>query len=265
MKAVHRAILMLAAIAISALPAFAQKYPPEVQRALTAVQKHVESLENGRGGEIKPQQSAAVRAAFPDYTFVVVRYRVFPVARIMPKGMKPSNLFVADKEGKNLLYLNDQKALEKFFRSHEPTVKGEKQAKLVLAAWLALTPEFHQDGFYSFEILDKEFAADATKASGRVIAMKGGNGDIKADLTFDQAGKLAKVEEKVALRPGPRPICQATKLLDADPIVRRMAEQDLLIMGLAARDYLAEQRTKASPELRQAIDRIWLQIQQNGW
>jgi hypothetical protein len=28
------------------------------------------------------------------------------------------------------------------------------------------------------------------------------------------------------LRAGPRPICQATKLLDRDPIVRRMAEQD---------------------------------------
>jgi hypothetical protein len=54
-----------------------------------------------------------------------------------------------------------------------------------------------------------------------------------------------------------RPICQATKLLDPDPIVRKMAEQDLLIMGAAARDYLLEQRAKAGPELQAAIDRIW--------
>jgi hypothetical protein len=94
--------------------------------------------------------------------------------------------------------------------------------------------------------------------------MQGGNGELKAELTIKE-GKLAGVSEKAAIRPGPRPICQATKLLDADPIVRRIAEQDLLIMGLLARDYLMEQREKATPELRRAIDRVWAQIQRNGW
>jgi hypothetical protein len=64
----------------------------------------------------------------------------------------------------------------------------------------------------------------------------------------------------VELKPGPRPICQATKLLDADPVVRRMAEQDLLVMGRAARPYLDEQRAKAAPELQKAIDRVWERI-----
>jgi hypothetical protein len=45
-----------------------------------------------------------------------------------------------------------------------------------------------------------------------------------ATLTFDGGGKLARVAEGGKLRPGPRPICQATKLLDPDPLVRRMAE-----------------------------------------
>ena len=39
--------------------------------------------------------------------------------------------------------------------------------------------------------------------------------------------------------------------------VRRMAEQDLRIMGRAARYYLDEQRAQAAPELRRAIDRVW--------
>ena len=39
-----------------------------------------------------------------------------------------------------------------------------------------------------------------------------------------------------------------------------MAEQDLLIMGRAAKPYLDEQRAKASPALQQAIDRIWQRI-----
>ena len=95
--------------------------------------------------------------------------------------------------------------------------------------------------------------------------MQGGNGELTAALEYGKDGKLAKVVETAKIRPGPRPICQATKLLDADPIVRRMAEQDLLIMGLFARDYLMEQRELATPELRAAIDRVWQQIQKNGW
>jgi multimeric flavodoxin WrbA len=61
-----------------------------------------------------------------------------------------------------------------------------------------------------------------------------------------------------------RPICQSTKLLDPDPIVRKMAEQDILIMGSPAKEYLDWQRTQVSPELRQAIDRIWQRIIKEG-
>jgi hypothetical protein len=39
-----------------------------------------------------------------------------------------------------------------------------------------------------------------------------------------------------------------------------MAEQDLIIMGPAAKDYLFEQRQNAKPELQRAIDRIWKRI-----
>ena len=114
------------------------------------------------------------------------------------------------------------------------------------------------------EVIDATTKAEKEKggfvASGKMVVMQGGNGAIDAKLTFDPDGALTKVEEVSKIRAGPRPICQATKLLDSDPIVRRMAEQDLLIMGRAARAYLDEQRGKASPELRRAIDRIWQRI-----
>jgi hypothetical protein len=91
--------------------------------------------------------------------------------------------------------------------------------------------------------------------------MKGGNGDINVELTFDADGKLTKATEKADIKPGPRPVCHATKLLDPDPVVRAIVEQDLLIMGRAAKPYLDEQRAKAAPELQEAIDRIWQRIQ----
>src|SRR4029079_13269311 len=120
---------------------------------------------------------------------VIIRFRLYPVARIIPEGLKASNIFAVDKEGK-LEYLKDVRTMEGFFRKHHAAVKNEKDAKAVLVAWLTLTPEFHQDGFYKFDVLDKEFAVegDLSKTSGRAVVMQGGNGDLRADLAFDGEG-----------------------------------------------------------------------------
>ena len=93
------------------------------------------------------------------------------------------------------------------------------------------------------------------------VQQNGGNrGRITAHLTFDKDGKLTNVAETRGAKPGMRPVCQSTKLLDSDPIVRKMARQDILIMGRGCRGYLLEQRQKASPELQKAIDEIWQEI-----
>jgi hypothetical protein len=43
-----------------------------------------------------------------------------------------------------------------------------------------------------------------------------------------------------------------------------MAEQDLLILGRAAQEYLAVQRAQASPALQRAIDQLWQRIVEEG-
>ena len=43
-----------------------------------------------------------------------------------------------------------------------------------------------------------------------------------------------------------------------------MAEQDLLVMGRAAKPYLDQVRAAARPKLQQAIDRIWQRILNEG-
>jgi hypothetical protein len=103
------------------------------------------------------------------------------------------------------------------------------------------------------------------KVVGKFVVTQGGKGELTATLGFDDRGRLSKASEVDTIKPGVRPICQATKLLDADPLVRRMAERDLLVMGRACRDYLEEQRAKAGPELQKAIDRVWRRIIDEGW
>src|SRR6266498_2021907 len=108
MKTSFHTIAAFVGVAIVALPALAQKYPPDVQKALNAARKHVDQLPNGKGGDVKPQTAPAVRQVFSDYQMVIVRYRIYPIARIMPEGFKASNLFAVDKDGK-LEHLKDAK------------------------------------------------------------------------------------------------------------------------------------------------------------
>src|SRR5262249_43997267 len=123
---------------------------------------------------------------------------------------------------------------------------------------------FHQDGFYEFKLVDEATKVEpdgaGKKVTAKAVVMKGGNGELSVTLMFDAEGRLTSWGERSKLTRGPRPRCHATKLLDPDPVVRAIVEDDLLIMGRAAKPYLDEQRAKASPELRRAIDRIWQRI-----
>jgi hypothetical protein len=211
--------------------------------------------------QVKPIADDAVTASLPDVSCFAVLFRRYPVAIAPPEPLKPSNVIVV-KDGK-VEPLSDTASLEKFFKANLRPIKDEAGAKAAAVAWLRLSQELHQDGFFKFSGADVSGEKDKM-ASGKVKVEQGGKGEINATLNFED-GKLAKVEEKSSVQAGIRPICQATKLLDADPIVRKMAEKDILVMGRACKDYLDEQRGKASPELRKAIDGIWQRIVDEGW
>src|SRR5439155_2972750 len=125
-------------------------------------------------------------------TFAVVRFRQFPVARLIPDGFKASNVLVVSKETK-VSQLKDIKEQEKLFREHAAEARTANDLKQLLAAWLTLSQEQHQDGFYKFEILEKDFDynKERTQVRGRAVVMQGGNGELTATLYLDN-GKLAK-------------------------------------------------------------------------
>jgi hypothetical protein len=228
-----------------------------IAKADQAAKDHLGKLK-GVGARVEYIKDDAVESAFPRYYLFAVLFPQFPVGRVPPKDLKASNLFAVDGEGK-VTALTDRAGLEKFFQANV-TAKNEAGKKTAIEAWLRLSQQYHQDGFYAFGLMKDALKVEGKKASGVVVAMRGGSGTLSATLTFDDDGKLDKVSEEAKLRRGPRPICQATKLLDNDLLVRRMAEEDLLIMGSAAREYLDEQRAKAAPPLQRAIDRIWQRI-----
>jgi len=215
-------------------------------------------------GTVEPLAGSALPKMFPAYDWFTVTFRQFPVARMMPPPLKASNVFAVPHADREPLLISSIDRLRDFFRDRLPQIHTLERAREAARAWLEGATALHQDGFYRFTIEEDSIKAQSIEGrievSGKAIAMRGGNGAITAALAFDNVGRLHSATDSPDLHPGPRPICQATKLLDPDPIVRKIAEQDLLIMGTAAKSYLDEVRMEANRELRRAIDELWGRI-----
>jgi hypothetical protein len=203
-----------------------------------------------------------VGRTFPGIDFFEVYFRQFPVAFAPPEGLSSSNLF-AVVEGQ-VVYLTSIDELNAAYASGGLIPVGSAEAASDTArSWARFAAALRQDGFYSFhdaEAYVEAFAAGGFWAVGGISVSSGGSGYLAAYMEFDADGVLTLIVHEDTVEEGVRPICQATKLLDPDPLVRRMAISQLRAMGRAARSYLDEQRARATPELQAAIDRAWQEI-----
>jgi hypothetical protein len=264
-----RTLTLLAALALSATAARADepKSPTEeeVKAAQDRVTEFLKGIKGAETGRVTALTADGIGTTFPDHVLFAVMFPQFPVARVAPEPLKSANVVAIpkNKDGKPVA-ATDLKELEKFFKENARAVKMKDEIEDAMKAWLRAAAELHQDGFYKFTVMFRS----ATKKGDMIFVTgsapvdpQGGNkGEVKATLTFKD-GKLFSANAKADLTPGVRPICQATKLLDPDPIVRGMAEQSIRVMGSAAKPYLDEQRAKASAELRMAIDRVWQKLE----
>jgi hypothetical protein len=254
------------AVLLLAAPVGAADDPQAAEQKVMEYLKKIDGAERARVNVVKD----SVARAFPKHTFVAVLYPQFPVGRAAPKPLSVANVLAVDGDGK-VVPLTDVKELQKFFMENAAK-EGKGIEDQVTLAWMRLAAELSQDGFYKFKLPELtggsgEGGGQETSAelNGKIaVDATGGNkGEIKATVHFKN-GVVVKIDHKVSLIPGPRPICQATKLLDPDPIVRTMAEDSIRVMGSACKFYLDEQRAKASPDLQKAIYRIWQRIVEEG-
>ena len=232
-------------------------------------QQLVESYLQGRGVNgfvIRPVTDDFVGRTFPNFSFFGVIFRQYPIAVQCPptQDLKCANLFFVQNGQVDFVSTIDD--LRFFFAANLEPVPTQDAATDAATTWLRFSEELKQDLFYTFSSSDVTYTPrdDVTLLRAHASVVGGGDGDIDVVMTLGTAGSFVSVLEKSALRPGVRPICQATKLLDRDPIVRHMAEQDLLVMGRAAKPYLDQIRATAQPRLQQAIDQIWQRILNQG-
>jgi hypothetical protein len=207
-----------------------------------------------------------VNRAFPNFSFFGVIFPQYPVARLCPgqQGLECANIFFVHND--EVAFVPNIPELKTFFSQELCPAPGEDAASDAGRSWLRFSNELKQDLFFMFSSPTVEYTsiAEGATVAGQTIVTAGGQGQIDMTMNFDLKGILVDVQETSTVRPGIRPICQATKLLDRDPIVRRMAEQDILVMGRAAKPYLDEIRVRSKPALKQVIDRIWRRIVDEG-
>lgn len=204
----------------------------------------------------------------PNCAFYSLHFAEWPVMRMGPPPFKSRNIIAVPRTGDVKLFTDPRKLADLFGTQVGSITKQEMP--MVTAAWLRLSAEFSQDGYFAFRYpMDQIRVHSGTVgfvAVGKAtVDPKGGDkGEIVATLNFipnrNRELDLKGITEKRTVQAGVRPICQALLLLDPNPIVRRMAERDLLVMGPIIKPYLDERRNEASPELQEAIDRIWQRI-----
>jgi hypothetical protein len=267
-----RLLFLLVALGFPTNPARAAEPKAPTDEELKAAQARVtdslKKIEGADAGRVAPLSGDGLAATFPDHILFTLAFPQYPVARLAPAPFGPANVIAVPRKDGAIVVISTAKELEGFFKASARAVKTEAEAEEALKAFLRASAELCQDGFYKFTVKTddrpKVDGAAVTGSGQAVVAPEGGNkGQITATLTFKD-GKLTAAETKVNVTPGIRPRCQATKLLDSDPIVREMAEQSIRVMGSAAKPYLDEQRAKAGPELQKAIDRVWARIVAEG-
>ncbi len=214
------------------------------------------------GAVVRPVRDDFVGQTFPEFSFFGVIFRQDPIAVQCPTMMdlKCANVFFV--QNGQVDFVSTIEDLKFFFAANMGPAPTRDAATDAASAWLRFSEELKQDLYYTFSPPAVTYTVrdDLILLRAHAAVASGGDGNIDVMMTLGAAGSLVNVLEKSVLRPGIRPICQATKLLDRDPIVRRMAEQDLLFMGRAAKPYLDQVRATARPQLQQAIDRIWRRI-----
>jgi len=241
-----------------------------------STQKIVEWMKRSTGSSQNPTPVPVMTDGFkvlmPDVSVQAVHYREFPVQMVPPKPMAVRSLFLVDKAGKVALFTKrDEWA--KAFMARAPQSGSKDDLRALALGYARASAEFSQDGFFKFIVKPENVSVTGSGSSAKVTAKmpveeKGGDtGSLVSTLTFTLSAsgkaKLTGIAEKDTIKPGVRPICQCTLLLDSNPIVRKMAERDLLVMGKSAWPYIEEQMKLASPELRREIERVWKRIE-NG-
>lgn len=232
--------------------------PPSPDKAKEAVLAFLAGHQiQGMSERLQEITDPALTKTFPAQRFFLLRFPLYPVARVSPPPLQQANIFAVDDK-LHVTLIVDTDTLLTLFKAAAPQDAPIRTA----TAWALLDKELVDDGMFHLHIQADHIAVQEQGTTKTVLvpvepAVRGGNaGVLKLYLTFDAAGRVVSQRAENALRSGPRPICQSMRLNDPDPAIRGKAERELLLMGRDALPYLRSRRLIVSPVLQQKIQAV---------
>jgi len=229
-----------------------------------------------------------LRQVFPAFQFYTLHFRQHPIANLIPLGhplLKAHWNLVVVNADKQVSVITDDTGLKHFFLKEVklPAAGGDRdlaEVKPVLLAWVELAEAIIQDDFLHdvmemkrAEVQRSKFDSEVSGSDHeqfftcRVPAQERDplGGHYEVFMNISRHGRISSIESRSTLRnEGPRPVCQALRLLDADPAVRRWAEHQILQMGRWGLPYLEDTlryRVTEGP-LRVAIERVYRRLKE---
>ncbi|MBN2443702.1 MAG: dockerin type I repeat-containing protein, partial [Spirochaetales bacterium] len=163
---------------------------------------------------IKSIESDDVNQVLPGYVFYVIYLRQYPVAYGPPDEQLGTQCIVAINKNLEIEKIPDEDELQIFYRDHQIELNTRERCVTGMKAWLGLSQEYKNDGYYTFLISDEDIIVTelfgdvvtwGVKGVSRVVS--GGEGAITADMIIDLFGSLVHVSEEYELIKGIRPIC----------------------------------------------------------
>jgi hypothetical protein len=208
------AVLVSAALLAGAASSAAQlaEEPPRgvglsaeaLARAKRAVRAELDKLKGSKARAALVRDEVLART-LPGHAFFAVR---FAMPGVPPLGLRPSNVFAYSPEGK-VHALTTMKELERYFKDRLPPAREDERLKDAARAWLRVSQELYQDGFFKFALRDEATRVlnrpgGSKIAHAKLAVMAGGSGMIDARLIFNLKGQLTGVSEDSKITPGPR-------------------------------------------------------------
>jgi hypothetical protein len=175
--------------------------------------KLAEYRDSTNGGEIIEISSPAFADALPRHSVFVLRFRMYPVARMPQPPLAANNIFIV-KPDQTVELVTTAEALQRFFAGALPKVESGAAAESAAKAWLRLNQELRQDGMFRFNepvvsapVMTRDFPPSNIRISGSVsvVPNNGDMGQISATLVFER-GKLTSATSESNLKGGMRPI-----------------------------------------------------------
>ena len=205
-----RGILLMTTSVVIASTSAGQTAAAKGQREREALDRWLARFPGSPTGQMTALDEGYVVRAIPSRKFYVLRFRLYPVAPPIPEGLSSNNLLVLQSDG-SVEQILDLDALETLFRSASAPVISRRAAEDSVKAWIRLTEEFHQDGFFHFadpDVLEFKSGRDGIRVSGRALVLPdaGDLGEIRVRLEFDRVGRFLKASESARVVPGHRPI-----------------------------------------------------------